>query len=207
MNQNKGVWTGAVVIVVLAALLVWWVAAHRPLSSSTDMGQAMQQGTSTAGTATGSGSAGTANVTKVNRATQSVATIVAGLSSASTFNSYFKSTGVSASISSTGKYTIFVPTNGAFAQLPGGTIANMTAAEKKRLIQYHVVSGRAIDVDAEIAGTIQAVSGDYLNFSYGANKIPMVNSAITITEYTGKNGTVYLIDNVLLPPKKAPGTL
>ncbi len=35
----------------------------------------------------------------------------------------------------------------------------------------------------------------------------MVNSAIVITEYMGKNGIVYLIDNVLLPPKKAPGTL
>ena len=204
MEQNRGVWTGVVIIVVFAALLVWWVAARRPLSSSTDVGQSAAQEPAATAPATG---VVAGNITKVSRSTQNVATIVRGLPGSSSFNALFTSTGVSASITSGGKYTIFVPTNGAFAQLAGGTIANMTAAEKKRLVQYHVVSGRAIDVSAELAGTIQAVSGDYLNFSYGPEKIPMVNSAITITEYTGRNGIVYLIDNVLLPPKKAPGTL
>ena len=63
--------------------------------------------------------------------------------------------------------------------------------------------GRSIDVDTFVAGMNEAMSKDMLNFSFGTNKIPMVNSAIIIAEYTGKNGTVYLIDNVLLPPKKA----
>jgi uncharacterized surface protein with fasciclin (FAS1) repeats len=105
---------------------------------------------------------------------QDVATIVRGLSTGSTFNAYFRSTGVAATISpkSTSKYTVFVPTNGAFAQLPPGTISNMSAAEKKRLIQYHVVSGRAVDPDQMTAGSIEALSRDVLNFSYGPTKIP-----------------------------------
>ena len=92
--------------------------------------------------------------------------------------------------------------NGAFAQLPGGTVANMTAEEKKRLIQYHIVSGRAVEMGEQVAGSIEALSKDVLNFSFGKDKIPMVNSAIVITQYNGKNGVVYVIDNVLLPPKK-----
>ncbi len=199
-------WVGSVAILVIAALLIWWVVAQRPLSTSTGVDNTATSTDETpaqGGTTTGSNVV----ITKVNRSTQTVNAIIAGLSGTSQFRSLYSSTGVSASLSSTGKYTVFVPTNGAFAQLAGGTISNMTAAEKTRLIKYHVVSGRAVDVDAEVAGTILALSGDELNFSYGANKIPLVNSAIVITEYAGKNGIVYLIDNVLLPPKKAPGTL
>lgn len=204
MNSNKGMWVGGVVVLVLAALVVWWIMDRRPLSSATDAGSVA---TTTEETVSTKPTGTTGNVSKVSRANQSVSTIVAGLSGTSQFNALFSSTGVGASLSSTGKYTVFVPTNGAFSQLPGGTISGMTAAEKKRLVQYHVVTGRAIDVDAEVSGTINALSGDALNFAYGPDKIPLVNSAIVISEYVGKNGIVYLIDNVLLPPKKAQGAL
>ena len=53
---------------------------------------------------------------------------------------------------------------------------------------------------AQSSGSIQALSGDALNFTFGTDNIPMVNSAILITEYKGSNGVVYLIDNVLVPP-------
>ncbi|MBV9159508.1 MAG: fasciclin domain-containing protein [Candidatus Kaiserbacteria bacterium] len=203
-QQNRGVFIGGVVILVIAALLLWWIAARRPLSIFSGMTQStsttQQTATSTASKDTKpSGTKGI--ISKTTRSTQTVTQIVNSVASAQ-FKSLFQSTGVAASISSSGKYTIFVPTSGAFAQLPSGTISEMTSAEKKRLVQYHVVSGRAVDVDAEVAGTIQALSGDALNFSHGTDKIPMVNSAIIVAEYTGKNGTVYLIDNVLLPPKK-----
>jgi uncharacterized surface protein with fasciclin (FAS1) repeats len=210
MNQNKGIWLGVVSLIVIAALGLWWLAANRPLNVLSLGGYGANESTSTedvasstepgAKTAAKTGSVTTKQVKK----NQDVVTIVRNLSSASTFNAYFRSTGIAATISpkSTSKYTIFVPTNGAFAQLPVGTVGNMTAAEKKRLIQYHVVSGRAIDVDALTSGQIEALSKDVLNFSYGQNKIPMVNSAIVITQYQGTNGVVIVIDNVLLPPKR-----
>jgi uncharacterized surface protein with fasciclin (FAS1) repeats len=93
-----------------------------------------------------------------------------------------------------------VPTDGAVSQLPAGTISGLSAAAKKRLVEYHIVTGRAVDVDAENSGSIQALSGDALNFSLGTNNTPMVNSSITVTEYKASNGVVYLIDNVLIPP-------
>lgn len=204
MNRNKGMWVSAVVVLVLASLVIWWIVDRRPFSSATESGTVATSSDDTTGTTNSTGSTA---VTRVSRANQTVSTIVAGLSGTSQFNALFSSTGVGASLSSTGKYTVFVPTNGAFGQLPGGTISGLSSAEKKRLVQYHVVSGRAIDVDAEIVGTIEALSGDTLNFNYGSNKLPLVNSAIVITEYIGKNGIVYLIDNVLLPPKKANGAL
>jgi len=197
MKDNNRILIGAVVLIVLAALSLWWISSGMPLNIP-PLG--IQPATTTTATTTG----GTkAPITRTSRSSTDIVSIIAGLSGASQFNTQFKATGVAASISATGKYTIFVPTNGAFAQLPAGTISNMTTAEKKRLVQYHIMPGRAIDVDTFVAGMNEAMSKDMLNFSFGTNKIPMVNSAIIIAEYTGKNGVVYLIDNVLLPPKKA----
>ena len=203
MNQNKGIWVGVVTLIVIAALGLWWLSASRPLDTLMNF---VGKGNTETATTTPTKNAGTSGVTvnRVSRKNQDVATIIRGLSNTSTFNTYFRSTGVAATLGteSTNKYTVFVPTNGAFAQLPSGTVANMSAAEKKRLIQYHVVSGRAMDMDAVIAGEIQALSGDMLNFSFGNDQIPMVNSAIVVTQYEGKNGIVIVIDNVLLPPKR-----
>ncbi len=208
MNQNKGIWVGVVSLIVIAALGLWWLAANRPLGMLSQYDTATSATETATSTATTTTPAKTGAVTvkkEVSKKNQDVATIVRGLATGSTFNAYFRSTGVAATINpkSTSKYTIFVPTNGAFAQLPPGTISNMTAAEKKRLVEYHVVSGRAVDPDQMTAGQIQALSGDVLNFSYGIDKIPLVNSAIVVTQYEGSNGVVIVLDNVLLPPKKS----
>ena len=142
-------------------------------------------------------------VASVNRANMDVAAIVASLPEASRFAQLFASSGVAASIPSTGKYTIFVPTNGAFALLPPGTINNMTAAQLKRTMQYHVVSGRVIDPDAVNTGTIQALSKDMINFDVReSDKSVLVGSGFVIKEYRGKNGVVYLMTAVLIPPEK-----
>ena len=200
MNENKGIWIGVVVFMVIGALGLWWIAASRPLNSSTGWFGVGQTATTTA---TSTPRTGVSPSVTRTRSSSDVVSIIAGLSGASQFNTQFRASGVASSISASGKYTIFVPTNGAFSQLAAGTISSMTAAEKKRLVQYHVISGSNIDVDTFIAGQMTALSKDVLNFSFSTQKIPMVNSAIVIAEYTGKNGTVYLIDNVLLPPKKA----
>lgn len=209
MQNSKGLWVGVVVVVVLGALLFWW--ASTGLSFSTWTGLSERSATTTTATSTDTQNTGTQGTQQtgtgrtVNTSNQDVASIVAGLSGASQFKALFSSTGIGATINpkSVSKYTIFVPTDGAISQLTPGTITNLTAAEKKRLIQYHVISGRAIDADALTAGQVTALSGDPLNFNYGANRIPMVNSSIIVAQYNGTNGTVYVIDNVLLPPKKA----
>lgn len=207
-DSNGNIWIGIVVVVVVVALGLWWYSSQVTDNSMTTdtMATTTANGTTGTGAQTGSTSTGGSGaVVPVTTSKTDVVSIVAGLSGVSQFNALFHSTGVAATITpqTGGKYTIFVPTNGAISQLPAGTISKMTAAQQKRLIQYHVISGRAVDTTSQIAGQIQALSGDALNFSYGTNKIPMVNSAIIVAQYNGSNGTVYLIDNVLLPPTKS----
>jgi uncharacterized surface protein with fasciclin (FAS1) repeats len=194
MSQNKGVWVWVVVIVVviLIVLGLWWVSANQSVNSATNMAS------STAATTTSSGS----GPAVTDRSSDSVNAIVSSLSGVTEYQSIFSSTGVNASLSAGGKYTIFVPLDTAFSNVTKGTISKMTAAQLKRLVQYSVIAGREVQVGTQTLGVVQALSGDPLNFS-DTNNIPTVNSAIVVAEYKGSNGIVYVINNVLIPPQAA----
>ena len=129
--------------------------------------------------------------------------IAEGLPDATRFSALLASTGVAAMLKGKGPYTIFVPTDRAMRELPASMLSSMTPAELKRLVEYHVVMGRAIDVDAVDSGTVQALSGDTLNLSVQeGDQSARVNSSVVLEGYTTKNGIVYLINSVLLPPTK-----
>jgi uncharacterized surface protein with fasciclin (FAS1) repeats len=195
-NKNRDIWIGVIALIVIGGLGIWWIMSNANAGMSSTTATSTVATTTTTTTTTGT----VQGPQTVDRSSQNVVTVAENLSGASDFASWLSSTGVAATLTGAGPYTIFVPTDGAISQLPAGTISNLSAAGKKRLVQYHIVSGRAIDVTAENSGSIQALSGDELNFSDSATNIPMVNSAITITEYKASNGVVYLIDNVLIPP-------
>ncbi|MCR4333619.1 MAG: fasciclin domain-containing protein [Patescibacteria group bacterium] len=195
--NNKGLWL--VVGIIVLAILAWWLwsgsqeggflgTINGQVSTSTNLG-------GEGGMAAQSGTVSTA------RRASDVASIASSISGASTFASLFASTGVKAAITGPGPYTIFVPTDGAISLLSSGTISGMSAAEKKRLIEYHVISGRAVDPAGIERGSLQALSGDALNFEVSdLDETARVNSAFAIKAYQGTNGVVYLISGVLLPP-------
>jgi uncharacterized surface protein with fasciclin (FAS1) repeats len=193
MNNNKGIWVWVIIIVViiLVALGLWWISANQSVNSSTNMAS------STSATTTQTG-AGVPVSTSMKGDT--VKEIVASLPNATEYQSLFSSTGVGASLSAGGKYTIFVPTDSAFTNVTKGTISKMTAAQLKRLVQYSIIATKEVQVGTQTLGEVQALSGDPLNFS-DTNNIPMVNSAIVVSEYQGSNGIVYVINDVLIPPQ------
>jgi len=196
-NQNNTFWWVVGVIVVFLVILgAWWFAQG---------GAATPGGTATTtpeAATTGSG-AGTPVATAIEvRTSSTVGAIVASLSNAGTFASLYASTGVAASVTGKGPYTVFVATNAAFANLTAGTISTMTATQKKRLVQYHVVAGKMLDLDAVNSGTYTALSKDTLNFQvHPQTKLAYVNSGYTITQYKASNGIVYVISAVLVPPQ------
>lgn len=192
----KSNWLVGAVVIVVALLLGWW--AITPHDTALTEGDGMA--TTTTEQVNGNASQ---QVAVKNYSNQSVLAIAQSISGASTFGSWLTSTGVSAELSGAGQYTVFVPTDGSISQLPPGTYTNLSAAEKKRFVEYHIIKGKALDVDALTAGVETSLSGDALNVSYGQNKIPLINSAIVIEAYKGKNGIVYLVDNALIPPQKA----
>lgn len=191
MNENKGIWLGGLALLIIAVLGLWWFSASRTTGIL---------GVDNASTSTSGSNAG---VSKVDRSSSDVVSIAQSISGASVFGGWLNSSGVAAQITGKGPYTIFVPTDAAVAKLKAGTFTSLSAAGKKRFVQYHIVKGRAIDVDAQVSGTIAALSGDDLNFD-NTNNIAMVNSGIITAQYKGSNGIVYVINTVLVPPEKDP---
>lgn len=132
-----------------------------------------------------------------------VASVASRVPGSSRFNALFKSTGVSTSLKGAGPYTVFVPTDEALALMSTAGELNLSSAELKRLIQYHVVAGKKLDVDAVHSGQIQALSKDTLNFQVDTAKSAVyINSAYVLETYQAKNGIVYLISSALVPPAR-----
>lgn len=188
---------------------VWWIVGILVLVAILGGVWFMSQG-STAATeeetitpvATTTSEVSGASQVRVQTSTGTVAAVVANVSNGETFASYLASTGVGATLTGKGPYTVFVSTDGAFSRLAPGTISSMTAAQKKRMVQYHVVAGKLLDVDAINNGQIQALSRDTLNFNVDGNKV-YVNSGYVLQAYKASNGMVYVINAVLLPPTSA----
>lgn len=194
-NTARGWMWGVIAVLIVLFGIWWWYSAHS-MNTMQPVGYGAPVASST--TALQSPSA---PVVAENRSSSTVAGIVASLSGESRFAGYLSSTGVSSLVAGKGPYTIFVPTDASFGQLPPGTIINLSAAQLKRLVEYHIISGKAIDVNAQVAGTVPALSKDMLNFSVLPNdKSARVNSSVVMHAYKASNGVVYVIGTVLLPP-------
>jgi uncharacterized surface protein with fasciclin (FAS1) repeats len=190
---------GIILVVLIIGGLVWWFngsnsAQPGNVASTTEMASTTSGGTGDASNAE------PAPVTVNDNSNQSIAAIVAGLTGSSEYAGMFTSTGVGATLGARGPYTVFISTNAGYALLKPGTITNMTAAQKKRLIQYSIVSGKELDVNIQDNGSVKALSGDELNFKVGTTGLVQVNSSYALAAYKASNGIVYILNQPLVPP-------
>lgn len=103
-----------------------------------------------------------------------------------------------------GPFTVFAPTNAAFAALPKGTVENLLKPENKdqlvAILTYHVVPG-AVTAD-QLAGkrlNVATVQGANLHVD-GRNGVRINRSRVTTADILASNGVIHVIDRVLLPP-------
>ncbi|HVM73725.1 MAG TPA: fasciclin domain-containing protein [Candidatus Paceibacterota bacterium] len=197
MDKQRDLWIGIIALGVIGALGLWWLFEISAISAPSTTAAIAATSATTSAPITPSP---TLPPKPVDRSTQMVVAIAENLPGASEFASLMATSGVAARIKGVGPYTIFVPTDKAFSELPPGSISGLSPAAVKQLIAYHIITDRAVDPWAQVSGTVQSLSGDAINFNRGAGDIPLINSAIIIDAYKGKNGIVYLIDNVLIPP-------
>ncbi len=104
-------------------------------------------------------------------------------------------------LESEGPFTVFAPNNEAFAALPPGTLAALLADPKAlgNILTYHVVSGDLKAADVLSSDTLKTVQGGSLKITNGEDG-PRVNGAkILKTDIDASNGTIHIIDGVLLP--------
>jgi uncharacterized surface protein with fasciclin (FAS1) repeats len=105
-----------------------------------------------------------------------------------------------------GPFTVFAPTDEAFAKLPAGTLENLLKAENKAMLQrvltYHVVPGKVMSGDVVKLTSAKAASGDTLSIRTSGGSVMVNSSHVVKTDIAASNGVIHVVDTVLLPPSK-----
>jgi uncharacterized surface protein with fasciclin (FAS1) repeats len=115
-----------------------------------------------------------------------------------------KAAGLAETLSGPGPFTVFAPTDEAFAKVPKDILQKLLLPENKdtltKILTYHVVSGRAYASDAATLSTASTVAGEQVNFSLSSGRLKINESKIVKTDLDTSNGVIHVIDSVLIPP-------
>ena len=105
-----------------------------------------------------------------------------------------------------GPFTVFAPTDEAFAKLPAGTLENLLKPENKaqlrRILTYHVVSGKVMAADVVKLRSATAVSGDTVSITVMGSGVTVNSAKVVKTDIAASNGVIHVIDTVLIPSGK-----
>jgi uncharacterized surface protein with fasciclin (FAS1) repeats len=105
-----------------------------------------------------------------------------------------------------GPFTVFAPTDEAFAKLPAGTLENLLKPENKaklqRILTYHVVPGKVMAADVVKLKSAKSVSGDTIAIATGNGGVRVDGAAVVKTDIVATNGVIHVIDAVILPAEK-----
>lgn len=135
-------------------------------------------------------------------ASKTVVEIAAGADDFSTLVAAVKAAGLVETLSGDGPFTIFAPTNEAFAKLPEGTVETLLKPENKEkltgILTYHVVAGKVMAADVK-AGKVATVNGKEATIEVKDGAVMIDGAKVVKTDLVGKNGVIHVIDSVILP--------
>ncbi len=114
-----------------------------------------------------------------------------------------KAAGLVETLSGTGPFTVFAPTNEAFNKLPAGTVDGLLKPEMKgkltSVLTYHVVAGRYTSKDMKNGMKLKTVQGQEITITKKGNTWMVNNAKIEIADVMDSNGVTYVIDQVIMP--------
>ena len=108
-------------------------------------------------------------------------------------------------LSGEGPFTVFAPTDEAFAALPEGTVESLLEEENKdqltALLTYHVAPTSAMSGDLTDGQMIDTVNGEQLEVSIDGDTVMIGDATVTQADIEASNGVIHVIDTVLMPPE------
>jgi uncharacterized surface protein with fasciclin (FAS1) repeats len=120
----------------------------------------------------------------------------------STFLTAVRAADLTTSLQGTGPFTIFIPTNDAFAKLPNGVLQDLLKPENKdklkEILLYHIVPGKMLSSDAKTIRT-KSINGKDLNIVVKGDTIKINNANVSKHDVVASNGVIHVIDTVLIP--------
>lgn len=136
---------------------------------------------------------------------KTIVSIASGNKNFSTLVTALKAADLVETLSAAGPFTVFAPTNAAFAKLPKATLANLLKPENKEQLQkiltYHVVSG-AVRSNQLKSGKVATVEGGNVTVKISGKKVRVNNAKVIMANVKASNGVIHAIDTVLMPPTK-----
>lgn len=149
--------------------------------------------------------------TEVGEAGDSIVDVASANGSFDTLVAAVQAAGLDETLSAEGPYTVFAPTDEAFASLPEGTIEKLVKPENQealgQILAYHVVAGAVPSEEIE-EGSIGTVEGSDVEVAVDATGV-IVNGEANVVQpdVVADNGVIHVVDTVLLPPTFDPATL
>ena len=141
-------------------------------------------------------------------ADQTIVEIAAGNPDFSTLVTAVKAAGLADTLSGPGPFTVFAPTNEAFAKLPAGTVDTLLKPANKQqlaaILAYHVVPAAVMAKDVK-PGTVETVNGATFTVAVEDGSVILTDgqgneAKVITTDIVASNGVIHVIDAVLLPP-------
>ena len=111
-----------------------------------------------------------------------------------------KAAGLVKTLKSDGPFTVFAPTDEAFAKLPAGTLEKLLKDTKKlkAILTFHVVPGKVMASDVVKLSSVKTVHGNTIKIST-KNGVKVENAKVIATDVKVSNGVIHIIDSVILP--------
>jgi uncharacterized surface protein with fasciclin (FAS1) repeats len=117
-----------------------------------------------------------------------------------TLVSAIKAAGLVETLKGAGPFTVFAPTDEAFAKLPQGTVEGLLKdlPKLKKILTYHVVPGKVMAADVVKLKSAKTVEGSDVKID-ATNGVKINNSTVTTPDVAADNGVIHIVDTVLLP--------
>lgn len=138
-----------------------------------------------------------------NAQSKSIVELASETPDLSTLVAAVEAAGLVETLNSDGPFTVFAPTNEAFAALPEGVLEDLLKPENKdklvSILTYHVVSGEVMSSDLKNGQKANTVEGAAVTFDTSEG-VKVNNASVALADVKASNGVVHVIDRVILPP-------
>lgn len=142
--------------------------------------------------------------TVVNAQSKDIVDLAVGADNLKTLVAAVKAGGLVETLKGDGPFTVFAPTDAAFAALPKGTLEMLLKPENKdklvAILTYHVVAGKVMSTDLSNGQKAATVNGEKVSVSIANGTVKISGAKVIAADVKAKNGVVHIIDKVILPP-------
>jgi uncharacterized surface protein with fasciclin (FAS1) repeats len=160
-------------------------------------------GTMTKPDTTTTPSDGTSKPSKTPKASKTIVDIAAKSKSFTTLVSALKAADLVETLAGEGPYTVFAPTNAAFAKLGKAKLKSLLKPENKeqlkKILTYHVVSGSVTSKMLK-SGKVETVEGSSITVKIRGKQVMVNNAKVILPDVKASNGVIHAIDTVIMPP-------